>query len=99
MLAVDAVMVHSRHDRFPSFGFDLPARTRAAIVVGSHLGEDAIAESEGRIAETFQVKALQQFVIDRGAGNHNFRAPGTNAFDLSALRHWQASQSFRDLSH
>src|SRR6266567_3661322 len=99
MLPVDLVMVDSLHDRLPSFGLDLPSGAGAAIVVGRHLGENSIAQSQRRIAEALEMESLQQFLIDGRAGNDNLRAARADAFDLAALRYWQARQSLRYSSH
>ena len=61
--------------------------------------ENAVAQSQGRIAKPFQVQPVQQFVIDRGAGNNNFRPPEPDAFNFSALRYRQARDAFGNPRH
>ena len=85
MLAVDVVVFHRLHDRFPSFGFDLLARAGAAVIIGGHLREDAIAQAERRIAEPFEVEAVQQFVVDSGPSDNNFCAARADALDFAAF--------------
>src|ERR1700682_297325 len=99
MLAIDSVMVDRVHDGFPALEFDLPAGARAAIVVGGHLSKDSVAQAERRIAEALKVKPVQQFLIYRGAGDDDFRAPRADAFDLAAFRDWQARQALGKALH
>src|ERR1039458_4527804 len=42
------------------------------------------------------MEAVQQFVIDHGSGNDDFRAPQADAFNLAPLVHRQASQALSE---
>src|ERR1700749_4218791 len=94
MLAIAAVMVDRGHDGFPALEFDLPAGASAAIVVGRHLRQNAVAQAERRVAETFQTKAIEKFLINRGAGDDDLGAARSDAFDFSAFGDRLAGQAF-----
>ena len=99
MFAVHAIVRHRIHNRFPSFRFNLPARTGSPIVVRRHLRQDPIAQSQGRVAKSFQVQALQQFVVDRSAGHDDFRASWTDAFNFPPLRYGQPRNALGHSGH
>jgi creatinine amidohydrolase/Fe(II)-dependent formamide hydrolase-like protein len=99
VFAVDVIVIDCFQDRFPAFRFDLPAGARAAIVVGCHLREDAVAQAERRIAKTFEMQAVQQFLKNGRTGNNDLSSPRPDAFDLAPLLHRQASESFGDPAH
>src|ERR1700753_1996279 len=94
MIVVDRI-----HDRFPTFGFDLLSRARAAIVVGSHLREDSVPQTQRRIAKTLQAQAFYNFVIDDGPGDDDFCPPRPNTLDLTEFGYWKARQSFGNAGH
>src|ERR1700722_8448417 len=45
------------------------------------------------------MEAIEQFVIDHGTGNDDFRTPQTNAFNLSPFVYRQASQALGEPRH
>ena len=99
MLAVDAITLDGFEYRFPAFRLNLPARTRAAVVLGSHLRQHAVPQAEWRIAKPLQPQAVQQFLIYDGAGHNDLGAPWPDSFDLSPLRHRQPGQSLSNAAH
>ena len=72
---------------------------RAAVVFGSHLGQQAVAQAEGRIAKTFEMQAVEEFVIDHGSGDDDFGAAGADALNLSALVDGEAGEAFGEARH
>src|SRR5208337_2251234 len=94
VMQVDPVMIDGTLDRLPPLRFNRPPRSRAAIIVRRHLGEDAVAQSQRRVAKTGEVAALQQFGIHNCAGADNFSAARTDSGDLPPLLQRHA----RDLS-
>src|SRR5262249_24345671 len=99
MFFVDAIMFDSFEDRFPAFRLDLPSGTGGAVIVGRHLRQNSIAQTKWRIAKPLEPKAFQQFVINRGAGDDDFGAAWTDAFNLASLCDGQTSQAFGDAAH
>src|SRR5581483_2256922 len=71
MLAIHAIVGNRAHDGLPAFRLDLPPGARGAVVIGSHLRQDAVPQSERGITESLQAQALQQFVIDGGSRHNN----------------------------
>src|ERR1700719_751968 len=45
------------------------------------------------------MEAVEQFVIDHGAGDHDFRAPQTDAFNFSPFVYGQTSQALGEPRH
>ena len=64
-----------------------------------HLRQQAVAQAQRRIAKALEMAAIQQFVIDDRAGDNDFRAPRTDAFNLPPFVHWQARQLLGESRH
>src|ERR1700704_4225316 len=98
VIDVNPVMLHRSLDRVPSFQFDGSARSRTAIVFGGHLFEDAVPQSERRIAKAREMEALQQFRIDQGTRTNNFSASRTDPRHFDALLQSLAGNQLGDAS-
>ncbi len=99
MLHVHAIVRDGGADRIPAFGLDLLSGARAAIVLGRHLRQQSIAQSERRIAESVELATLQQFQVNGGAGHNDFSAPWSDAGKLLASFERQPRQQLCDPSH
>src|ERR1700750_1235320 len=92
VLAVDVIAIDSFKNRFPSLRLDLLSRTGAAIVIRSHLRQNAVAEAQRGIAEPFEAKAIEEFAIHHCSGYDDFGTPRTNSFNLPPLGDREARQ-------
>jgi len=99
MLHIHVVMGDGPSNRLPAFRFNLFAGARAAVVFGGHLRQQSVAQAESRVAKALETAAIEQFVIDDGAGDDDFRAPRTDAFNLAALVQRQAGQLLGEPRH
>ena len=57
----------------------------AGVLGGEHLGEDAVAQAEGRVAKAGEAKGLQEFRKDHGSRDDNLGAARPDALDGAAL--------------
>ena len=85
VMHVDAIMFDRPFHGFPAFRFNLASGARAAVVLGRHLCQKAVAQSQWRIAKTPQVATFQEFRIDNGAGGDDLGAPWSDTGDFAPL--------------
>src|SRR5579863_7431643 len=92
-------MLDCLQDRFPSFRLDLSAGASGAVIIRRHLRQDSVAQPERRIAERFEPKFVEKFVVHGRARDNNFRAPWSDSFDLTALGYRKPRQALGDAAH
>ena len=96
---VDAIVMHGLLQRIPTFGLDLAAGARAAIVFRGHLREQAIAKAERRVAKRTKLAALDQFAVDHRARDNDFGPARPDAYNLFPLFEGKAADEFGDALH
>jgi hypothetical protein len=79
LFRIDAVTAGGGEHALPALMFELAVGLGAGVLLGQHLGQDAVAQAEGRVAEAGQGEALQQLGEDLGAGHDDLGALGSDA--------------------
>ena len=96
---IDPVTPRRGQHALPALVFELPVGCGAGIPLGQHLGQDAVAQAQWRVAEAGQSEAFQQFGEDLRAGHNNLRPPRPNALDHRALGEGHAGQPCGQPAH
>jgi hypothetical protein len=82
---IDPIAPRRGQHALPALVLELPVGGGAGILLGQHLGQNAVAQPQRRVAEAGQPEALQQFGEDLRAGHDNLRPPRPDALDRRAL--------------
>ena len=85
MIEIDSVVFNGGQNRITTFRLDLPSRTRRVIVIGSHLRQQPIAQSEWRKTEPAELESLDQFCIYRNPCDDDFRSAYADPRHLASL--------------
>ena len=78
VLLVDVVAAHGVADRVGALELELLAGSRALVVLGRHVGEDTVAQTQRGVAKAAQTTAVEDLCVHGRASNDDFGATGAN---------------------
>jgi hypothetical protein len=99
LLQIHAVPPRRGQHALPSFVLKLAVGGGPRILLGQHLGEDSVAQAEGRIAKPGQPKTLQHLGENLSPGNNDLRAARPDAFHRLAFRQRHLCELRGQLAH
>src|ERR1035441_4890657 len=82
---IHAVASRRRQHTFPALLLKLLVQCGALVAFGQHLRKNSVAKPKIRIAESLEIETLQQFGINKSAGDNNLRTLRPDSWNRRAL--------------